>query len=138
MATQPLEPIMPFPWLLPNPNYASGVPSVLLPHDPIPNGTFSSNASSLNAPPPLSALYLDLTGNLGSLNVSFGPGFRKALVGWSEGEINGLGENSYFGESAYELEGWGGKYRGGNAKRLREVKKWDPRKCFGAGTLHRR
>jgi len=88
-------------------------------------------------------LYHDLTGNIGSPqdeNVSISHGFRTALLNWGVyggtsaiemKEIYSLGENSYFSESAYEMDGWQDRYWGKNYPHLQQIKqKYDPKGIF--------
>jgi len=86
----------------------------------------------------------DLTGNIGSPqdeNVSISPGFRTALVNLGVidiytsaidmEEIYSLGENAYFSESAYEMDGWQDRYWGKNYPYLQQIKqKYDPNGIF--------
>merc|ERR1719445_191577 len=90
-------------------------------------------------------LYNCITGNINAPqdpNVSIGPHFRDAMHhfvfggNWSkevEKSFYTLGENSYFSESSYYMEGdsWKQRYWGDNYQKLLDVKqKWDPNNVF--------
>eukprot|EP00299_Pterocystis_sp_00344_P006820 c1897_g1_i1.p1 GENE.c1897_g1_i1~~c1897_g1_i1.p1 ORF type:complete len:679 (-),score=152.43 c1897_g1_i1:41-2077(-) len=86
-------------------------------------------------------VFFDMTGYEGSPNSrnnAISDGFRNAMVLYIslafKSELNqfyALGQNSYFSESAYEMDNWQNRYWGNKFQRLMSVKqKYDPTEVF--------
>jgi Berberine and berberine like len=149
MQGQPLQHILPVPWLTPLiKGSMGGLPSVFVSRDKTASGELAeviqSRAKSCLETNycPRQELYNCLTGNLGSpqeKDVSISEGFRSSLFHYIIGNAaqniqhvyNTLGDHSYFSESAFIMFGVPHRYWGENYERLAEVKKTvDPNRRF--------
>ena len=150
MADSPLEPIIPVPFFAPSAGSSGGVPSVLIQRPDMVNGNLSAIIKAQIASCVTESfcsrmdLYHDITGNVGSSqppNVAISSGFRTAAIHFVYGpgsaanvaQLERLGPNSYFSESAYEMTGtaWQARYWGDNYPRLLSIKqRWDPTLVF--------
>jgi ribonuclease T2 len=138
-----LEYITPVPGLT---DKVGSLPSVLVPRnatDTLGSHLKARLSECLSGKCRAQEVFHDLTGNLGSLQpngTAVSPGMRTALYhylswGYNASEVNEnmytLGANSYFGESAYQMEDWGNRYWDLNYERLQAIKKaWDPNGLF--------
>jgi ribonuclease T2 len=151
MINQPLEPIIPVPWLPPiKLFYSGGVPSVCVSREMTANGSLaiflrdSLNQCRDGKVCNRQELYNDITGNLDSPqdpNVSISDGLRTSLFHYVVGahslsdlnsSVYALGPASYFSESAFEMDSFAIRYWGANYAQLVKVKEAiDPYKRFG-------
>ena len=148
-----LEPITPVPWLTPQAGaFAGGIPSVLVNRSSFNTSAMPTLMLALNECITSSGavcnqqqLFQDITGNIGSpassATVSISPGLRSGIIHWVVGQFSQadletyvypLGENSYFSESAYEMERWQERLWGNATfQALTAVKKaYDPENVF--------
>ncbi|TNV81423.1 hypothetical protein FGO68_gene14355 [Halteria grandinella] len=146
-----LEPIWPFAYLTPSSDYIGGLPSVLVSREVMSNGKWAAYAKARirecltrknDNGCTRHEMYQDITGNVGSpqdQQVSISEGFRSAIVHYLVAyqdstqikALYSLGNNSYFSESAYTMDGFAERYWGSNYQRLQEIKaKYDPESDF--------
>ena len=149
LQSQALEPIVPVATMAPNDHYVGSVPSVLVERDRVASGDvakqvkFAVQQCALHSHCTRQELYHDITGNINSPqdpNVAIPPEFRTAMLhyvagGWNATDMQSmyyaLGNRSYFGESAYDMEQWQQRYWGPNYDKLLRIKqKWDPEGVF--------
>ena len=137
------EPISPAPY-----NTTNGLPSILVGRDTVNSGELNEvilediNQRLVDGVPVVYQLYQDITGNknspqLATDKISISESFRTSMfhviVVFDNNErFFHMGEHSYLGESAYEMENWQHRLWGDDVyKRLLEVKKaYDPNNIF--------
>jgi len=128
-----LEAISPVNWL---PN---GAPSVLVSRQTARSGKVAKTVLKTMDAGGIVQLYQDITGNKDVVqdpDTAITPNFRKAIfhLAWAaenEDPLLALGENSYFGESSYNMPGWKNRIFGSNYDRLAEIKQtYDPNSVF--------
>jgi len=144
-----LEHIYPEPNLyVPNTPYPGGIPSVLVNRETVSNGQLA-NALKFYLPQCLNAtgycptsvqLYQDITGNLNSpqdMTTAVNIGMRTSLfhlviaAAVPMDIYYKLGANSYFSESAYEIDNWQERLFGDHFDELLTIKETrDPRNLF--------
>ena len=141
-----LENIVPLAFLTPSANTPGSVPSVLVSRENL-SAVAAQIKLAIDECPRSKAcnrqeIYHDITGQTDSpqeANVSISDRFRKAIYhyvvgGWNSTMMDRyykLGENSYFSESAYNLQSWKMRYWGANYDKLLKIKqKYDPNGVF--------
>ena len=127
-----LEPIYPTPVFYPTNSTDGGLPSVLISREIMASGLWAADVKARvrgcitkrkwNSCMSLQ-MYQDITGNVGSpqnSNVAISDGFRTALIHYvvpfaDSSEVQklySLGSNSYFSESAYNIDNYAERYWG--------------------------
>eukprot|EP00755_Sulcionema_specki_P002433 Sspe_Gene.3407::Locus_1123_Transcript_1_1_Confidence_1.000_Length_2066::g.3407::m.3407 len=141
-----LNPAFPFPYL-PS-DYPGSLPSVMVDKEHLVDGSLNAliretldRCLAANNPEkkPCTGVWLAqaFTGNVGSpqlAGTSLARGLRKSLLHVIAFEDMtkwyNLGEHSYFGESAYIMEGWQNRYWDSYDELLAVKKKYDPQNFF--------
>jgi ribonuclease T2 len=146
----PIEYIIPTAWSLPSSVSPGGVPSILVSQENVANGILAKQLKArLSDCVEIGVcsrqeLYDDITGKSNSprdSGVSISDGFRNArfhlvVGGWDAAKMKtyyDIGENSYFSESAFQMDGdsWKQRYWGKHYEKLLAVKnKYDPDSLF--------